>query len=281
MKIIIVFLIILLSVHTISSQNNSDSLGYRLLEIVNSKENYERITAMMLLEKEKDYGENSELLRQFFQDYFAWDSLKAEIVEIYSREFSQSEIQELISFYETPIGKKLILKEPLLTAKMLRLIDKRVQDTSPILFQILKENYIEFLRDTTSEFNLDDKNVDEKAWGIIDTIISSTLMPSDCRKFREGKFIVKDDTTDMYIIRKDGIQHEIYEYLNFDMELKVEWLDECEYNLIFIKNKNKKLSYYDSGEIINVKITEIRGSEYDCFVKTKRGTIKSTLIKIE
>lgn len=281
MKLIITILTFFTYIHTISAQSNSDSLGYKLLEIMNAKENYESITGMIMLEKESDFGMNKELFQQFFLDYFAFDSLKPNIVEVYENEFSLDEIQDLISFYETPLGKKLILKGPILSAKISRLVNKRVQETEPILFQKLKENYFEFLRDTTSEFNLDDKTFDEKTWEIIDTTISSTLIPSDCRKFREGKFIVKDDTTDMYIIRKDGIQHEIYEYLNFDMELKVEWLDECEYNLIFIKNKNKKLSYYDPGEIINVKITEIRGNEYDCIVKTKRGTIKSTLIKIE
>lgn len=281
MKIIKVFFIIFLSVHAITAQNNSDSLGYRLLEIVNSKENYEQITAMMLLEKEKDYGENSELFREFFQDYFAWDSLKAEIVEIYSREFSQSEIQELISFYETPIGKKLVLKEPLLSAKMLRVIDKRVQDTSPILFQILKENYIDFLRDTSTTFNDYDNNDEKELLEIIDTTIISAPKSSDCQRFYEGKFSVKGDTSGTYILRKDGVQHEILEFLNIDMELKVEWLNDCEYNLIFIKNKNKKFSFYEPGETINIKISEIRGNEYDCFVKNKRGTIKTTLIKIE
>ena len=82
-------------------------------------------------------------------------------------------------------------------------------------------------------------------------------------------------------VYKRQVQHEILEFLNIDMELKVEWLNDCEYNLIFIKNKNKKFSFYEPGEIINIKISEIRGNEYDCFVKNKRGTIKTTLIKIE
>jgi hypothetical protein len=246
-----------------------------------AKESYELTTNMFMYEKESEFGENRELFRQFFQDYFAWDSLKSSIVNLYISEFSSEEIVELINFYETPLGKKIVLKEPILTAKILRLINKRVQETRPVFYSLFKEKYFDFLRDTTTNFTDENENIYEPFLESPDTAMISKFDPSDCQKFREGKFIIKEDTSGFYIVRKDGIQHEVFDFLNSDMELKVDWLTDCEYNLVFVKNKNKKFSYYETGEIINVKISEIRGNEYDCIVKTNKGVRKSTLIKIE
>ena len=37
-----------------------------------------------------------------------------ELVPIYDRYFTESEIKDLIKFYESPVGKKMVLNQPLI-----------------------------------------------------------------------------------------------------------------------------------------------------------------------
>jgi hypothetical protein len=46
-----------------------------------------------------------------------WEELKPLLVNLYIQEFSEKELTELIAFYQSPIGKKMVEKQPLLMQK--------------------------------------------------------------------------------------------------------------------------------------------------------------------
>ncbi|MFZ1519820.1 MAG: DUF2059 domain-containing protein [Ignavibacteriaceae bacterium] len=276
----LLFLLIIVT-HPNFSQTSSDSLALLLLEVNNSKNNYDQIIALMMMESDYGSEEQNELLKDFFLQYYCWDSLKYDYAKLYSNEFSNTELSDIITFYKSPVGHKMSLKLPTIMAKIQRIMSKRSEATKPILDSIMQENYLTFLRDTSSLFQVEPPANQDEANEPIDTTINLDMKSSDCEKFKHGKFVMKDDTSGYYIIRNDSIQHEIFDYLNIDMELKVEWINNCEYNLIFIKNKNKKFSIYEPGEVINIKISEVRGDEYDCIMRTRKGITKHTLVKVE
>ena len=41
-----------------------------------------------------------------------WDKLKPELVKIYTTNFTEPELKDLIAFYESPLGKKVLEKMP-------------------------------------------------------------------------------------------------------------------------------------------------------------------------
>ena len=43
-----------------------------------------------------------------------WDEIKPKLVDIYVKEFSEQELKELLAFYQTPTGKKSLVKLPAL-----------------------------------------------------------------------------------------------------------------------------------------------------------------------
>jgi len=55
------------------------------------------------------------------------------MAKIYMAEFSESELNELTKFYQTPLGKKTIQKMPALMAKGAEIGQKRVQKHLPEL----------------------------------------------------------------------------------------------------------------------------------------------------
>ena len=72
-------------------------------------------------------------MKAFLSKYMSWASMKDDIAKLYTTEFSESELNELNKFYQTPLGKKTVQKMPALMAKGANLAQKRVQDHLPEL----------------------------------------------------------------------------------------------------------------------------------------------------
>src|SRR5262245_3444287 len=56
-------------------------------------------------------------MRDFFQKYMSWESLKEDFIRIYMEAYTQRELEDLSAFYDTPTGKKSIAIMPELTRK--------------------------------------------------------------------------------------------------------------------------------------------------------------------
>ncbi len=67
-------------------------------------------------------------MKAFLNKYMSWASLKDDMAKLYMAEFSESEINELITFYQTPVGKKTVQKMPGPDDERRRIGSKRVQE---------------------------------------------------------------------------------------------------------------------------------------------------------
>ena len=72
-------------------------------------------------------------MKAFLSKYMSWASLKDDMAKIYTTEFSETELNELNKFYQTPLGKKTVQKMPALMAKGAEMGQKRVQEHLPEL----------------------------------------------------------------------------------------------------------------------------------------------------
>lgn len=63
----------------------------------------------------------------FLNKYMSWDSIKEEVIVMYSETFTAQELRELAAFYQTPLGKKALKKMPELVAKGAAMGQQRVQ----------------------------------------------------------------------------------------------------------------------------------------------------------
>jgi uncharacterized protein len=72
-------------------------------------------------------------MKAFLSKYMSWASMKDDMAKLYMAEFSESELNELTKFYQTPLGKKTIQKMPALMAKGAEIGQKRVQEHLPEL----------------------------------------------------------------------------------------------------------------------------------------------------
>jgi len=102
----------------------------QLLDAMNMRVNLERTVEQVTLaevRKNPKLAPYQGVMLEFMRKYMGYDSLKDDLVQLYSDTFSRTELEELARFYQTPVGKKTIEKLPELTVQGARLGQKKVQ----------------------------------------------------------------------------------------------------------------------------------------------------------
>lgn len=70
-------------------------------------------------------------LVDLFKEELTWESLEPGIIDMHKKTFTQSEIDGMLQFYQTPAGKALIAKMPLVMQANLQLMQSRMQSLLP------------------------------------------------------------------------------------------------------------------------------------------------------
>lgn len=63
----------------------------------------------------------------------SWENIKADYIQLYAEVFTESEIQGLIKFYQSPAGQAFVKKQPELTQKSMMLSQKMMMKIMPQL----------------------------------------------------------------------------------------------------------------------------------------------------
>jgi hypothetical protein len=80
-------------------------------------------------------------MKRFMAKYYSWDVLKTEFAKIYAAEYTEDELNQLTAFYNSPLGKKLGAKTPLLMQKGMALGQKTIADHRPELEQMMQDAF--------------------------------------------------------------------------------------------------------------------------------------------
>ena len=143
MKISNIF--ILLTFLCLSSISSSDSASEKeaekLLSIVGMKQALEQSTSQMLdvqLQQNPALAPYKEVMLEFFNKHMSYESLKPDMLKIYSEAFTADELKEINRFYATDVGKKTIEKMPTLMAQGGQIGAARVQENIGELQAMIK-----------------------------------------------------------------------------------------------------------------------------------------------
>jgi hypothetical protein len=93
----------------------------------------------MQIKQNPAIGAYEQEMKNFLKKYMSWAGLKDDMVKIYMDEFTESELNELNKFYQTPLGKKTLEKMPTLLSKGAELGQRRVQEHLPELQTAIAE----------------------------------------------------------------------------------------------------------------------------------------------
>ena len=74
---------------------------------------------------------------KFFQKYMSYESVKPDMIELYAELFTSSELNDISTFYKTPVGKKALSLMPTIMSKGAQIGMTKVQGNLGELQQMI------------------------------------------------------------------------------------------------------------------------------------------------
>ena len=154
-KLFTLFLIVLVMIFSFgisaSADSSRDSVEKLLLVMKQDQlmnQTFEQIKPLVLQQFQQMNltQEQSQIIDKYMGKMFdvmkeamSWDKIKDDFIEIYISVYTEEEIQELIKFYQSPIGQKLIEKEPLIIQQSMSLSQKYMMNLLPKIQEISQQ----------------------------------------------------------------------------------------------------------------------------------------------
>jgi hypothetical protein len=131
----------------------SDASIKRLIDIVDSKKMLDSVMSQMdammktstqqalagqkmTAEQEAVMLEMQNELNTLLKNEMTWETLEPMFLEIYKKSFTQSEIDGMLSFYQSPAGQAVIKKMPLVMQTTMQMMERRMVVLMPKLEKI-------------------------------------------------------------------------------------------------------------------------------------------------
>jgi len=102
----------------------------QLLDVLSLRTNLEHSIAQALniqIKENPDLAKHKVDIEKFYAKYMGFDALKDEMVRMYMDAFTEQELKEIIRFYQTSTGKKIVNVVPKLMNEGIALGQRQVQ----------------------------------------------------------------------------------------------------------------------------------------------------------
>lgn len=116
---------------TQADPNSHRRAAERLLQIAEMQQRVDKNVDTVLsyqLSQNPQLRGHEKALRAFLQRHIGWNSLRKDIVDLYVKEFTEAELDQMNAFYTTPTGQKVIRRTPQLILERNRLAVERLQE---------------------------------------------------------------------------------------------------------------------------------------------------------
>jgi hypothetical protein len=119
------------------------------------------------------------------------------------------------------------------------------------------------------------------AFLLLSVISFSSFSPvGGCTIMHNGKFKYMADKELIFVTINDSTFTESYQDGKYFIKAQLDWISQCEYNLIITK-VNAPGSMYATGDELNVKINHVEGNDIFYTASTKRVSWEGKFTKIE
>jgi hypothetical protein len=92
-----------------------------------------------MLEQDPEMAEMEDILREFVAEAVDWETMGPLMLQVYVETYTEEELNAMAAFYETPVGQRIVLKMPELTARTSMLSQQQMQERMPELIGRMME----------------------------------------------------------------------------------------------------------------------------------------------
>ena len=135
MKIKTIIVLFILSCSISAMAGEKRNLVIKMLEVTEAKKNHELVIQSYVERFSENPVMNTDEFKTYFQEAMAWDELIEPMMSIYVESYTEEELQAIVKFFGSPIGKSFIKKSPEVnqkaTAVMMANIQKALSHLQP------------------------------------------------------------------------------------------------------------------------------------------------------
>jgi hypothetical protein len=127
---------------SLSVAPSHQAAGERLLRAMHVEQMLTRTMELMfttMLEQDPEMAQMEDILREFVAEAVDWETMGPLMLQVYVETYSEEELNAMAAFYETPVGQRIVLKMPELTARTSLLSQQAMQERMPELIGKLME----------------------------------------------------------------------------------------------------------------------------------------------
>lgn len=114
-----------------------------LLEHLRTEAHLQNLRTAMVereLRRDKRLEEHAEVLAQHLDKYMAWEVVRDDIVAAYTTQFDAAEVREVLDFYRSPVGMKVLMHlERLNQAAFVKGVERARENMPELRYRLLEE----------------------------------------------------------------------------------------------------------------------------------------------
>ena len=98
-----------LAVHARADESSHRAATLQLCDVMDIERTMQVSMSRILdlqLQQAPQLQQQRATFEKFFTKYLSWNALKEDFIQLYMQAFSESELRDMIAFYQTPTGKK-------------------------------------------------------------------------------------------------------------------------------------------------------------------------------
>lgn len=140
--IIVVVAALVLFANATAGEKSSQDAVYELFDAMKLSTVYEKTIVKMVdlqVQQKPNIAPFRQVLLDFFDKYMGWESIKPDMARLYAEKFTTDEIRQLIQFYKTPLGEKVALLLPEMSAEGAAIGQRKVQENMAELTRMINE----------------------------------------------------------------------------------------------------------------------------------------------
>ena len=95
---------------------------------------FDQIQSMMLSQVNSKAGASQELTKRLMDlvaQKMSWQKMKPVYIQLYDETFTEEDLDGMLRFYESPAGKAMLDKMPVLMSKTMALVQQQMQELMP------------------------------------------------------------------------------------------------------------------------------------------------------